>query len=269
MMREMKKILKALRADGWSEWDSLDTHQKQGIIPPPLQKPLQDDMKTIELPRLNKFQIQEERISRIISARRSHRKFTGEALSLDELGFLLWSTQGIQKVIGNNEANLRTVPSGGGRHPFETYLIVFNVENLSVGIYRYVPLEHVLLPLSNKQEITPNHVKDACRNQPYFRDASVVFVWSCIPYRTYWRYSDLAGKIIAQDSGHVCQNLYLACGAIEAGTCAIGAYYQDKMDRMLGLDGEEEFVIYLAPVGKVDVNHKLNHDEVFHRKYKT
>jgi hypothetical protein len=41
------------------------------------------------------------------------------------------------------------------------------------------------------------------------------------------------------------------------------------MDRMLGLDGEDEFVIYLAPVGKVDVNHKLNHEEVFHRKYKT
>lgn len=267
-MRKMETLLKVLRADGWAEWDSLVTHQKEGIDPPSLQKPVPDDLKIIELTGLNTFEIQEERISRIISTRRSHRRFTGEALSLDELGFLLWSTQGIQKVVGNKEANLRTVPSGGGRHPFETYIIVFNVHGLAAGIYRYIPLEHALLQMRSKRNISPDDVENACRNQPYFRDASVVFVWSCIPYRTYWRYSDLAAKIIAQDSGHVCQNLYLACGAIGAGTCAIGAYHQEEMDRMLGLDGEEEFVIYLAPVGKADANHKLNHDEVFHRKYK-
>ncbi len=263
-MDELRKILKA---DQWSLWESMSTPQKQGIDPPPLQKPTPDTSDTIELPRLDTFEVREDSISKIISTRRSHRKFTGEALSLDELGFLLWSTQGIQKVVGNKEANLRTVPSGGGRHPFETYLIAFNVEGISPGIYRYVPLEHSLLPLKSKQDITPNDVKNACRNQPYFRNASLVLVWSCIPYRTHWRYSDLATKVIAQDSGHLCQNLYLACGAIGAGTCAIGAYYQEQMDNMLGLDGEQEFVIYLAPVGRILVDTKLNHDEVFHKKY--
>ena len=61
----------------------------------------------------------------------------------------------------------------------------------------------------------------------------------------------LTPKIIAQDSGHVCQNLYLACEAIQAGTCAIGAYDQDKMDAVLQVDGQEEFAIYCAPVGKL------------------
>ena len=66
-----------------------------------------------------------------------------------------------------------------------------------------------------------------------------------------WRYSLAAHKVIAIDAGHLCQNLYLACGAMDAGTCAVAAYDQEELDALLRLDGEEEFVIYLAPVGKV------------------
>jgi SagB-type dehydrogenase family enzyme len=78
----------------------------------------------------------------------------------------------------------------------------------------------------------------------------VTFIWTAIPYRTEWRYGPLAPKLIAQDSGHVCQNLYLACTAIHAGTCAVGAYNQSKMDTLLGIDGIDEFTMYCAPVGK-------------------
>jgi len=53
------------------------------------------------------------------------------------------------------------------------------------------------------------------------------------------------------DAGHICQNLYLACEAIGAGTCAVNGYNQLAMDALLGLDGEDEFTVYLAPVGKV------------------
>ena len=84
------------------------------------------------------------------------------------------------------------------------------------------------------------------------RNSAVVFVWTALPYRTEWRYTFLAPKIIAQDSGHVCQNLYLACEAIEAGTCAIGAYDQVAMDAALGVDGDEEFTVYVATVGKIE-----------------
>jgi SagB-type dehydrogenase family enzyme len=66
-----------------------------------------------------------------------------------------------------------------------------------------------------------------------------------------WRYDVAAHKVIALDAGHVCQNLYLACEAINAGTCAIAAYDQQALDALLGVDGTEEFTIYLAPVGKV------------------
>jgi nitroreductase len=66
-----------------------------------------------------------------------------------------------------------------------------------------------------------------------------------------WRYHIAAHKVIALDAGHVCQNLYLACTAITGGTCAIAAYHQELMDRLVHVDGSDEFVIYLAAVGKI------------------
>jgi len=75
--------------------------------------------------------------------------------------------------------------------------------------------------------------------------------WVAIPYRMEWRYGLAAHKVIALDAGHVCQNLYLACESINAGTCAIAAYDQEELDELLGLDGEEEFAIYIASVGKI------------------
>ena len=66
-----------------------------------------------------------------------------------------------------------------------------------------------------------------------------------------WRYGLAAHKVIALDAGHVCQNLYLACEAVGAGTCAVAAYHQQLMDQLVRVDGEEECVVYLAPAGRV------------------
>jgi SagB-type dehydrogenase family enzyme len=66
-----------------------------------------------------------------------------------------------------------------------------------------------------------------------------------------WRYSLAAHRVILIDAGHVCQNLYLACEAIGAGTCAVAAYDQEQLDNLLNVDGLDEFAVYLAPVGKI------------------
>jgi nitroreductase len=66
-----------------------------------------------------------------------------------------------------------------------------------------------------------------------------------------WRYHLIAHKVIALDAGHLCQNLYLACESIGAGTCGIGAYNQEKVDSILGVNGEDELTIYIAPTGKI------------------
>jgi len=89
-------------------------------------------------------------------------------------------------------------------------------------------------------------LKDSIRKKIVFQ-----YIWVAVPYRMEWRYGLAAHKVIALDAGHVCQNLYLACEAVNAGTCAIAAYDQEELDELLGLDGENEFAVYLAPVGKI------------------
>jgi SagB-type dehydrogenase family enzyme len=186
----------------------------------------------------------------VIRSRVSHRSYTDESLTLEELSFLLWATQGIREISENGKFTKRTVPSGGARHSFETYLLVDRVEGLASGLYRYLPVEHKLYFLNSVDDFSEK-VSEGCRGQKFVGTAAVVFAWATIPYRAEWRYGQVAHKMIAMDSGHVCQNLYLACGAIGAGTCAVDAYDQEKMDALVDVDGEDEFVVYVAPVGKI------------------
>jgi SagB-type dehydrogenase family enzyme len=164
------------------------------------------------------------------------------------LSFLLWATQGVRKNL--KSVVLSNVPSAGNRHAFETYLCVLNVNGLEKGIYRYLPLEHELLFEFGGQDLEKK-VSIAAMGQYFAGSAPVVFIWAAIPYRMEWRYGTAAHKVIAIDAGHVCQNLYLACSAINAGTCAIAAYNQELMDSLIMADGKEEFTVYLAPVGKI------------------
>ncbi|MCH5138634.1 SagB/ThcOx family dehydrogenase, partial [Clostridiaceae bacterium UIB06] len=158
---------------------------------------------------------------------------------------------GVKKIVKKGYATLRTVPSAGARHSFETYLAVFNVQGLRKGIYRYLPLEHKLLFLYSTEDME-SKLNLATLNQKFVSKSSVTFIWSTIPYRMEWRYDIAAPKLIALDAGHICQNLYLAAESINAGVCAIAAYDQNKIDELLQIDGENELTVYLAAVGKVN-----------------
>ncbi len=227
-----------------------NTEQSRGEQPPSIQKPAPPDSRIIKLPDRSTWSIPPCDVLAAIANRESHRRFTAASLSLDELAFLLWATQGVRQII-HEAAVLRTVPSAGCRHPFETYLAVLRVDGLESGIYRYLPIDHSLV-LERNIENLPAHLAAATRGQGFTGKAAVTFIWTVIPTRTEWRYAEASYKVIALDAGHVCQNLYISCEAIGAGTCAIAAYNQELTDNLLGVDGKEEFSIYISPVGKVD-----------------
>lgn len=225
------------------------TAQSEGLRPPPVQKSVPPDSRIIPLPTQKTWSIPPCDLQAAIANRESHRRFTADSLSLDELAFLLWGTQGVRKEL-HEAAVLRTVPSAGCRHPFETYLAVLRVDGLENGIYRYLPLDHSLVFVKEVDKLA-GHLTAATRGQSFTGQSAVTFLWTAIPERTEWRYAEASYKVIALDAGHVCQNLYLACEAIGAGTCAIAAYEQTLADVLLGVDGEEEFCVYIAPVGKI------------------
>lgn len=255
---------KFLKSDRWDEWREHETDQRKGVPPPPSQKPYPEDVVLVDLVAPQDLTIGTMPLLEAIKRRRSRREFTEEPLTLEELSFLLWATQGTDPAAAQAFQNwltseghaaaakatsiLRTVPSAGARHPFETYILVNHVTGIATGLYRYLSIEHKLLFLHTGRELAD---KVAETFSQWVRRSATILIWTVIPYRTEWRYSFVSHKMVAQESGHICQNLYLASEAIGAGTCAIGAYDQTKVDAILGVDGEDEFAIYVAPVGKV------------------
>ncbi len=230
--------------------DFSQTDQSRGVPPPPVEKPFDPRDNRTNLTHPGEWKkIRDVGLVSAIKNRKSHRQFTLDPLSLEEVSFLLWATQGVRERAGMFTA-FRTVPSAGCRHALETYLCVQNVTGLETGIYRYLPLEHQLLTVSLDQDLSIK-ITAAALHQPFVGKAALTFVWTAVPYRMEWRYDNAAYKVIALDAGHVCQNLYLSCAAINAGTCAVAAYNQGLMDELLGVDGEDEFTIYLAPVGRI------------------
>ncbi|WP_147534615.1 SagB/ThcOx family dehydrogenase [Bacillus marasmi] len=234
------------------EFKKMKTDKQIGLLKPPIVKEYYLDSKIVTLPKPCSQVITQENIFNCIEERRSTRFYSEECLSIDELSYLLWATQGIT---GTNKAGLtlRTVPCSGATHTFETYLFIMRVEGLQSGIYRYLPIEHKLL-FMNELENIEQKIDAITLEQPFVpnfaKKAAVLFAWSTIPYRSEWKYDTTAHKKILIDVGHVCQNLYLTSESIGAGACAIGIYDQKLIDEVLELDGEDEFVLYLGAVGK-------------------
>jgi SagB-type dehydrogenase family enzyme len=227
------------------------TDQQNGFPYPDIEKEYENDSKRIILPSPDAVTIINNDIYECINNRKSRREFTDKSITIEDLSYLLWATQGIKNYSPDGKKVLRTVPSGGCRHPFVTYLAVNNVTGLEMGIYRYLPVKHKLVFLFKIRDLR-KRLTDAACNQKFAGECAVCFIWSAVPYRTEWRYGTAAYKDILIEAGHLCQNLYLAVESIGCGTCAIAAYTQKDMDEIINVDGNEEMTIYLAPVGTLN-----------------
>lgn len=247
---QMRVFLRGFSGDWRAETD-----ERKGIAAPPIQGPCGANAVLIDLVRPDKLTLGRAPLIDIINQRRSRRAFSDAALTNEELSYLLWCTQGISSIARDEDGRVthhfRTVPSGGARHPFETYLAVNRVNGITPGVYRFLPVEHKLLQVREVATMSAE-VRKACYGQSFVSEAAVVFIWTAVPYRAEWRYGIIAHRMIAIEAGHVCQNLYLAAESIGSGTCALLGYSQRAMDTLVGVDGNDAFTIYVAPVGKVN-----------------
>jgi SagB-type dehydrogenase family enzyme len=177
--------------------------------------------------------------------RRSHRRYGQKPLKMEDLAMLLWASQGISGRAGN--FFFRTAPSAGALYPVETYLSIQKIESLSPGLYHFHPAEFSLEKISDG--FAGKEVAEAALGQNFMMNAGVVVIWSAILRRNFSKYGHRGLRYVMMDAGHICQNLLLAAEALELGACPVAAFYDDELNRLLGLDGDEESVIYLAAVG--------------------
>ncbi len=225
------------------------SEMSQGIAVPSPDKPIPPSASIVALPGIEKILPKKiKNIFDLIKERRSRRDYTEESITIKQLVTLLWATQGLLEI--GYGFSLRTVPSAGARHPLETYININRIENLSPGLYRYSPFEHKLIQISVDKNIS-GHLAKACLGQEMFKACAVSFIWTAVIQRSRWKYQQRAYRYIYLDAGHVCQNLYLACEALGLGCCAVAAFDDDAINKILDIDGKDEFVIYLATVGKL------------------
>jgi len=178
-----------------------------------------------------------------IRRRRSVRDYTAEPLTLEQLGRLLYHAVGIT---GKKEYK-RSAPSAGGLTPIEVYVVANRVAGLDSGLYHYDPLHHRLHVL--KKADLRARIAAACLDQDFLAQAGVVLVLTAVHIRTVWKYGERGYRYVLLDAGHVAENIQLEATALGLGACAVGAFFDDELNELLGVNLEEEFALLAVAVG--------------------
>ena len=205
-----------------------------------------------EYPESEKIQLpsfestQEENFSAVIQKRRSIRDYSDELLSLTELSYLLRATQGITAKISGYE--FRASPSAGALYPVETYLLINKVEKVDSGIYHYGVKNHCL-ELLKKGDFAEEAASGAL-GQDMVACAQVAFIWTAVFERSKWKYRQRAYRYVYLDAGHIAAHLSLAAVSLGLGSCQIAAFFDDEINALVGVDGQDESVIYMSVAGK-------------------
>jgi SagB-type dehydrogenase family enzyme len=179
-----------------------------------------------------------------VEARRSVRDYADAPLTLEELSRLLYAAQGVTEP----RFGFRAAPSAGALYPMELYVVVHRVAGLDRGIYHYAVQEH-RLELVRSGDFRAEIVA-AGIGQDFLGTAGVCLVLTAVFQRTRWRYRERTYRYILLEAGHIGQNIYLAATSMGMGACAVGAFLDDAVNELLGVDGEEEAALYILSVGK-------------------
>ena len=183
-------------------------------------------------------------VEEAIAQRRSIRSYTDDPLSLQDISQLVWSAQGIT----NPVRRLRAAPSAGETYPLEVYVVVgtVGVTGLVEGLYRYDPFEHRLENILRGD--LRSSLAEAALGQSWVGEAPVDIVIAAVYERTTARYGERGIRYVHMEAGHAGQNLYLQATARGLGMVVVGAFYDDKVQRLLQLPKDKK-PLYIIPVG--------------------
>jgi len=189
-------------------------------------------------------------VAEALANRRSHRRFQDSELSAEQLSQILWAAYGITVPMDRQQlrGGLRTTPSAGALYPLEIYVVIGNVTGIEAGVYKYISKEHMITRTIEKD--IRKELSAAALDQTAVRDAPLTLVYSAVFSRISGRYGERGrARYVYIELGHSAQNVYLQAEALRLGTCAIGAFTDNRVSELLRLPAEEE-PLYLMPVGR-------------------
>jgi SagB-type dehydrogenase family enzyme len=197
---------------------------------PPFELPYAKDAVLIDLVDPDVLPDAQVNFLEMIEVRSTLRQYDDtKELSNKELSYLLWCTQGVKMVMQTK--TIRNVPSAGGRNALETFLYIRRVEGIKPGLYRFLPLEHKLLLVSDAEDIEEK-ICSQFSTVGVANNAAVVFLWTAVYERMDCMFGERAYRYIYLDAGHVCQNLYLAAQTMHIKVCALGAFDDENTKKL-------------------------------------
>jgi len=179
--------------------------------------------------------------------RLSVRDYSESPITIAQLSQLLFSAQGVTGRAGPYAR--RTAPSAGALYPFEVYVVATRVEGLPNGIYHYAPRDHALELV--KAGDFGEKIMAAGLSQGSLGDAAAVIVLTAVFDRTRSKYGERGFRYAYMEAGHIAQNLCLEVASLGLGSVTVGAFFDDEVDKLIGIDGVKEATIYLHPVGAI------------------
>jgi len=222
-------------------------------VPEPAHElPVKEGQAVIQLPAIKKVKVPTRSVRSAIGIWEPPGFFQRSSLTLAELSFLLWCTQGLKKIVAET-VEIRNSPSSGSRNPLETYFVASEIEGLETGLYRYLPSTHSIVAERIDSGITLE-MSTASMNFRMVTRAAVTFLWVAVPYRTVWAVGNRGYRSAFIEAGHTCQNLILAAASMGYAVCPIDLFHDEMMANLANLDTETQWPIYLAAVGNAGEN---------------
>lgn len=205
-------------------------------------------------PRLNRISfdniiITTSKLSEVIRKRRSIRQFSGLPISKNELSSLLFLSCGLINFDKNLDESRRPYPSAGARYPLEVYPLILNCGEIKKGLYHYNVKENSLELLLEK-DLTDWIIK-ITGGEKWIANATVVFIITGVLDRTRIKYGERGYRYALIEAGHLGQNICLLATELGLGSCALGGYIDSEVDKLLDINLQKEFVLYLITVGKL------------------
>ncbi len=185
-----------------------------------------------------------------VRARHSTRIYSPRPVARVELSQILWAGQG--RLHGRLTKGLRTTPSAGARYPIETRLAINRVEGFDPGIYHWDSAENVLRPVRLGDVREPLAI--VASTQAMCANAAVTLAWSAVVGRTIPRCGQRGYRYLYIEAGHVAQNVALAAEALGLGSCQVGGFLDDAVNRLFETDPEVAPVIYMTSIGALREN---------------
>jgi SagB-type dehydrogenase family enzyme len=195
----------------------------------------------------DRFQPTPLSFEQIIESRRSSRQFSSKAIQLDTFAKILSFGDGLARGSDGHAMVRRTAPSAGSLYPVDLYCFARALGGIERGIYLYDPPTNSLLTrAANEYTAT---LKEIVPESDFVVQAAACICLVVSLGRLKVKYGDRAYRFALLEAGHIAQNLLLGAAGEGVAALPVGGFVDDKLNGLLGLDGKQEFAVYLIFLG--------------------